>query len=74
MLVEDIDPQGKISLKPVGPEWDVPEAPRTPTGGDRRRAATASVAAAARSRGDRGGGDREPAGSASATAERAPSS
>ena len=25
VLVQDIDAQGKISLKPVGPEWDVPE-------------------------------------------------
>ncbi|HEX6400719.1 MAG TPA: polyribonucleotide nucleotidyltransferase [Actinomycetota bacterium] len=25
VLVEDIDAQGKISLKPVGPEWEVPE-------------------------------------------------
>jgi polyribonucleotide nucleotidyltransferase len=25
VLVEDIDSQGKISLKPVGPEWEVPE-------------------------------------------------
>jgi polyribonucleotide nucleotidyltransferase len=25
VLVQDIDAQGKISLKPIGPEWDVPE-------------------------------------------------
>jgi polyribonucleotide nucleotidyltransferase len=25
VLVEDVDPQGKISLKPVGPEWEAPE-------------------------------------------------
>jgi polyribonucleotide nucleotidyltransferase len=25
VLVEDIDPQGKISLKPTGPEWEAPE-------------------------------------------------
>ena len=25
VLVEDIDAQGKISLRPVGAEWDVPE-------------------------------------------------
>src|SRR5205823_6179970 len=23
--VQDVDPQGKISLKPVGPDWDPPE-------------------------------------------------
>src|SRR5204862_5400006 len=41
VLVEDVDAQGKISLKPVGPEWEVPEgevpaetAPRR-GGGDR---------------------------------------
>jgi polyribonucleotide nucleotidyltransferase len=48
VLVEDVDPQGKISLKPVGSEWDVPEgtvvetADRSGRGGDRG------------SRGDRG--------------------
>jgi polyribonucleotide nucleotidyltransferase len=53
VLVEDVDPQGKISLKPVGPEWEVPEgeavenAERQGRGGDRG------------SRGDRGNrGDR----------------
>jgi predicted RNA-binding protein with RPS1 domain len=35
VLVEDIDAQGKISLKPVGPEWDVPEGERS-SGGERR--------------------------------------
>jgi polyribonucleotide nucleotidyltransferase len=35
--VEDIDPQGKISLRPIGPEWDVPEgAEESGGGGDRR--------------------------------------
>jgi hypothetical protein len=34
VLVEDIDAQGKISLKPVGPEWDVPEGERS-SGGER---------------------------------------
>jgi polyribonucleotide nucleotidyltransferase len=35
--VEDIDPQGKISLRPIGPEWEVPEgAEESGGGGDRR--------------------------------------
>ncbi len=34
VLVEDIDPQGKISLKPVGPEWEAPEGAETSGGGD----------------------------------------
>ncbi len=33
VLVEDIDPQGKISLKPVGPEWEVPEGQEAESGG-----------------------------------------
>jgi polyribonucleotide nucleotidyltransferase len=33
VLVEDIDPQGKISLKPVGAEWEAPEGAET-SGGD----------------------------------------
>jgi polyribonucleotide nucleotidyltransferase len=37
VLVEDIDPQGKISLKPVGPEWEVPEGQEVETGGGERR-------------------------------------
>ena len=41
VLVEDIDPQGKISLKPVGPEWEAPE------GADDLRRAAAIVTAAA---------------------------
>jgi polyribonucleotide nucleotidyltransferase len=36
VLVEDIDPQGKISLKPVGSEWEVPEGQEVETGGERR--------------------------------------
>jgi polyribonucleotide nucleotidyltransferase len=41
VLVEDIDPQGKISLKPVGPEWEVPEGAKDEStkdagGGERR--------------------------------------
>jgi len=36
VLVEDIDAQGKISLKPIGPDWEVPEGERS-SGGDRPR-------------------------------------
>jgi len=51
VLVEDIDPQGKISLKPIGPEWEVPEgAENTGGGGGERRPRE--------DRGSRGGGDR----------------
>jgi len=32
VLVEDIDPQGKISLKPIGPEWEAPEGSEAPSG------------------------------------------
>jgi polyribonucleotide nucleotidyltransferase len=35
VLVEDVDQQGKISLKPVGPEWEVPEGMEQSSGGDR---------------------------------------
>jgi polyribonucleotide nucleotidyltransferase len=52
--VQEIDPQGRISLKPVGEEWDVPEgAEASDDGGDRgpRRD---------RDGGDREGGDRGP--------------
>jgi polyribonucleotide nucleotidyltransferase len=52
--VQEIDPQGRISLKPVGEEWDVPEGVETSDdGGDRgpRRD---------REGGDRDGGDRGP--------------
>jgi polyribonucleotide nucleotidyltransferase len=34
VLVEDIDPQGKISLKPVGAEWAAPEGAENSGGGD----------------------------------------
>jgi polyribonucleotide nucleotidyltransferase len=37
VLVEDIDPQGKISLKPVGPEWEVPEGTVPEGDGGRER-------------------------------------
>jgi hypothetical protein len=33
VLVEDVDAQGKISLKPVGSEWEVPEGERSSGGG-----------------------------------------
>jgi polyribonucleotide nucleotidyltransferase len=35
VVVEDVDAQGKISLKPVGPEWEVPEGERS-SGGEGR--------------------------------------
>ena len=66
VLVEDIDAQGKISLKPVGAEWAVPEGQADESGGGRPRGD--------RPRGDRdrggdrggaprsGGGDRERSG------------
>ena len=36
VLVEDIDPQGKISLKPIGPEWEAPEGAEASSGGGGR--------------------------------------
>jgi polyribonucleotide nucleotidyltransferase len=36
VLVEDIDSQGKISLKPIGEEWAIPEGQADQSGGDRR--------------------------------------
>jgi polyribonucleotide nucleotidyltransferase len=53
VLVEDIDTQGKISLKPVGEEWAIPEGQADESGGrDRNRGG-------GRDRGDRGGRDRD---------------
>ncbi len=49
VLVEDIDSQGKISLKPIGEEWAIPEGQADESGGGRDRN---------RDRGDRGGRDR----------------
>jgi polyribonucleotide nucleotidyltransferase len=51
VLVEDVDAQGKISLKPVGPEWEVPEGqePETSQRSDR----------GPRERSDRGGRGRD---------------
>jgi polyribonucleotide nucleotidyltransferase len=37
VLVEDIDPQGKISLKPIGAEWEAPEGAEVESGGGQRR-------------------------------------
>jgi len=39
VLVEDIDPQGKISLKPVGSEWEAPAGtePQGDGGGERQQ-------------------------------------
>jgi len=52
VLVEDIDAQGKISLKPIGPEWEVPEGTDPNGGGERRPREDRG------DRGGRGGGDR----------------
>jgi polyribonucleotide nucleotidyltransferase len=55
VLVEDVDQQGKISLKPVGPEWEVPEGQAVETGGgDRPRSDRPRP-----DRGDRPRGDRQ---------------
>jgi polyribonucleotide nucleotidyltransferase len=55
VLVEDIDTQGKISLKPVGEEWAVPEGQADESGGrDRNRGGGGG-----RDRGDRGSRDRD---------------
>ena len=52
VLVEDIDAQGKISLKPVGEEWAVPEGQADESGGGDRRPRDRE---GGRDRGDRGG-------------------
>ncbi len=49
VLVEDVDSQGKISLKPVGDEWAIPEGQKDESGGGQRRD---------RGERDRGGRDR----------------
>jgi len=51
VLVEDIDPQGKISLKPMGEEWAIPEGAEPEGGGERRPRGDGG-----RDRGNRGGG------------------
>ena len=55
VVVEDVDPQGKISLKPVGPEWEVPEGQAPESGGS----GSGGGSGERRDRGDRGGRDRE---------------
>jgi polyribonucleotide nucleotidyltransferase len=55
VLVEDIDTQGKISLKPVGEEWAVPEGQADESGG---RGGGNRSGGGGRDRGDRGGRDR----------------
>jgi polyribonucleotide nucleotidyltransferase len=55
VLVEDIDPQGKISLKPIGEEWAIPEGTEQDSGGGGDRRPRGDGA----NRGDRGArGDR----------------
>jgi polyribonucleotide nucleotidyltransferase len=56
VLVEDIDPQGKISLKPVGPEWEVPEGTESTGGGNGDRGPRENRGGG--SRGGSGGGSR----------------
>jgi polyribonucleotide nucleotidyltransferase len=65
VLVEDIDPQGKISLKPIGPEWEVPEGAENAGGGggdrrsrDDRGGRGGSGGGRSSGGGDRSGGDR----------------
>ena len=62
VLVEDIDAQGKISLKPIGDEWAIPEGQADESGGGRPRGgAREGAREGGRDRGDRGGrsgGDR----------------
>jgi polyribonucleotide nucleotidyltransferase len=53
VLVQDIDAQGKISLKPVGSEWDVPEGQEDEASEPRRERREPREP-----RGDRGG-DRD---------------
>jgi polyribonucleotide nucleotidyltransferase len=62
VLVEDIDAQGKISLKPVGEEWAVPEGQADESGGGRPRGDRDRGGDRGGSRGG-GGGDRDRSGS-----------
>ncbi len=55
VLVEDIDSQGKISLKPVGEQWAIPEGQADESGGGRDRGSRGG----GRDRGDRGGRSRD---------------
>jgi len=60
VLVEDIDQQGKISLKPIGPEWEAPEgAEASSGGGERRDRGGRSSSSSGSGSGSGGGGDRE---------------
>jgi hypothetical protein len=59
VIVEDIDAQGKISLKPIGEEWAVPEGQADEAGGDRRpREGGGGRDRGGRGSGGGGGGDR----------------
>jgi polyribonucleotide nucleotidyltransferase len=63
VLVEDIDTQGKISLKPVGEEWAAPEGQARESGGESggardRGGRRDQGRGGGRDRGDRGGRDR----------------
>ncbi len=61
VLVEDIDAQGKISLKPIGEEWAIPEGQADESGGRDRDRGGRGGGGRDRDRGrsDRSGGDRE---------------
>ncbi len=54
VLVEDVDAQGKVSLKPVGSEWEVPEGAEVSSGGGERRDRGDRGDRPPRDRGDRG--------------------
>src|SRR5437870_2682609 len=82
VLVEDIDSQGKISLKPIGEEWAIPEGQADEGGGDRRprdrdRDRDRDRGGRGADRGDRRGGRRfrdERAGRDPSTSQSAPRS
>jgi len=59
VLVEDIDSQGKISLKPIGEEWAIPEGQADESGGGRRDGGDRGGRGGGRDRGDRGSRDRD---------------
>ena len=56
--VQEIDGQGKISLKPVGEEWDVPAGTEDESGGGERRPSRDRERSGDRGRPGGGGGDR----------------
>ena len=67
VVVEEIDANGKISLKPVGEEWAIPEGMeqdrgprRERSGGDRDRGGRGGDRGGRSSGGDRGGRERRP--------------